>query len=272
MDQKTNEWLEWRRKGIGSSDAPIVMGSSPYMTRFQLWQVKTNTKVITQENMAIDRGNHWEPIARARYEISTGIEFEPQLFEKDFMLASLDGWNEEQKIILEIKVPGKEVFEMAKKGKVHPMYVWQLEHQLHVTGGKEVHFHCVQTDGKGAYDGRIIDEATVIYKSNPDLLVSLLSGEAEFWAMVQSKVPPQLSEDDVLDRYDTDSIERFSSLKSWTIKVQELKKKLEEAEVQVERYKNQVIQNMQHTKETSMGVLVYKVNGKKKTYYAARLV
>ena len=28
LQQGTEEWLEWRRKNIGASDAPIIMGAS----------------------------------------------------------------------------------------------------------------------------------------------------------------------------------------------------------------------------------------------------
>ena len=44
MEQKSEEWLDWRKKGIGSSDAPIIMGVSPWKTPFELWEEKTGTQ------------------------------------------------------------------------------------------------------------------------------------------------------------------------------------------------------------------------------------
>ena len=35
------EWLRFRKQGIGGSDAGILMGASPYKSRFSLWAEKT---------------------------------------------------------------------------------------------------------------------------------------------------------------------------------------------------------------------------------------
>ena len=39
-----DEWLEWRRQGIGSSDSASIMGTSPYTTPYQLWEEKLGRK------------------------------------------------------------------------------------------------------------------------------------------------------------------------------------------------------------------------------------
>ena len=41
MEQEGFEWHKWRMGGIGSSDAPVVMGVSPYKTIEQLYLEKT---------------------------------------------------------------------------------------------------------------------------------------------------------------------------------------------------------------------------------------
>ena len=38
LEQGTYEWLEWRMGGLGASDAPVVMGVSPYSTSRTLWE------------------------------------------------------------------------------------------------------------------------------------------------------------------------------------------------------------------------------------------
>ena len=35
------EWLEVRRRGIGSSDAAAAVGISPYQSPLELWMIKT---------------------------------------------------------------------------------------------------------------------------------------------------------------------------------------------------------------------------------------
>jgi predicted phage-related endonuclease len=36
--QGSPEWLAWRFKGIGASDAPIIMGKSHYTRAYELFQ------------------------------------------------------------------------------------------------------------------------------------------------------------------------------------------------------------------------------------------
>jgi putative phage-type endonuclease len=215
--QSEAEWLLWRRGGIGSSDAPIVMGVSEFMTPRELWEVKLGLREHNQSNPAIEKGKYWEPKVRARYELDTAMDFMPRNVEAGFLRASLDGYNEETRTILEIKVPGKEVFEAAKSGVVHEKYVYQLEHQLFVTGADVAHFVCAKTSGKSVTDGRLTEYVVVKYKSDQARRESLLSKVHEFWGFVESKTPPPMTDRDVLQRDDLDSINlsnRYVELKS----------------------------------------------------------
>ncbi len=38
------EWLQWRNRGIGSSDAPVAVGVSRYKAPLELWLEKTGRK------------------------------------------------------------------------------------------------------------------------------------------------------------------------------------------------------------------------------------
>ena len=42
MERK--EWLEWRRMGIGGSDASVIAGVNPFRSIFDLWLDKTGQK------------------------------------------------------------------------------------------------------------------------------------------------------------------------------------------------------------------------------------
>lgn len=75
--QNTPEWLDARRDVIGSSDIPVVTGSSPYRTSlFSLWAYKTRLAepempdATTQE--LYDLGHALEPVIAARYTQITG--------------------------------------------------------------------------------------------------------------------------------------------------------------------------------------------------------
>ena len=43
------DWLSWRRKGIGGSDAAAVMGLSPFCTKRDLYYDKRNIQPVVDE-------------------------------------------------------------------------------------------------------------------------------------------------------------------------------------------------------------------------------
>lgn len=153
VDKSSKEdWLKWRQGGIGSSDAPIIMGVSRFKTIEQLLGEKTGTSTKDDTNQFIkDRGNRIEPQVRHIYEDIMGISFNPVSVyntEYPYLRASLDGMDEGGNLIIEIKLmttaaPGKrnENTEGYKKwlaakddNKVPVDYYPQIQHQLGVTG------------------------------------------------------------------------------------------------------------------------------------------
>ena len=68
------EWLQWRNRGIGSSDAPVAVGMSRYKSPLELWMEKTGRKI--QEDIsnkdAVFWGTTLEPIVANVYAERTG--------------------------------------------------------------------------------------------------------------------------------------------------------------------------------------------------------
>jgi len=228
--QGSGSWLKFRQNKIGASDAPIIMGVSPYNTPHGLMRDKlglnTNQNAVKGKtsNWAIDRGNRWEPMARARYELINDIPMEPAVLvhpEHGFLMASLDGWNADQKRVLEIKIPGAEVFNQCLAGKVHEKYVYQLEHQLYVSSGEEAHFYCCKVESRDGKE-RIVDTALTIYKSNPELREKLLPKLFEFWGYMQRHEFPPLTDKDVLETKDLRAIEIFDQIGILELRINKL--------------------------------------------------
>jgi putative phage-type endonuclease len=187
-----NEWLAYRKRGIGASDAPTIMGVSPWSTPYALWCEKTSTEPpVDNGNWATARGNTLEPIARARYELESGLEFPATLaVHKDvpYFMASLDGYNAEHNLILEIKCPGAADHATAVSGAVPEKYFPQLQHQLMVTGAKACHY--VSYDG---YESL----AVVVVAPDYNYIEILMREEHAFWKLVTDKIPPELCDADV---------------------------------------------------------------------------
>ena len=150
MIQNTKEWMEWRHFGIGSSEAPIIMGVSKFKTPLELWKLKINpTPPKDEKNFIHDKGHNLERIARSNYELRHFIDWKPKLVicesEKRFR-ASLDGWNDELKAVWECKYMGLKKYEKLKNSDLEireriPEEYWpQLMHQVMVTGCEEIHF------------------------------------------------------------------------------------------------------------------------------------
>lgn len=63
------EWLEYRRDGLGASDAAAVLGVSPWKTNVQLWEEKRG--LVVPEDIGdkpyVKYGNDAEPLLRALF-------------------------------------------------------------------------------------------------------------------------------------------------------------------------------------------------------------
>lgn len=192
------DWKKWRSEGIGASDAPIILGVSPWKTRYQLWEEKSGLVTRDISNWATERGNELEPKARANYELTTGLDMPVAFVEhKDlpFIRASLDGWNPDANVVLEIKCPGAEDHAKAVSGQIPAKYIPQVQHQLFVTGAKRVDYY--------SFDG---DQSFALVQVFPDVpyIKAMVAELVKFWGQVKTGTPPEFSDKDVVEVKDGD--------------------------------------------------------------------
>lgn len=181
----TKEQLEFRRSKIGASDAPIIMGVSPYKTRYQLWLEKTTGQFSTPTaNMR--HGTEYEETIRKQVEAWLGVSLFPKVFihpERDWQMASLDGIDIDETVFVEIKRANKEDHQLAKDGKIPEKYIPQLQHQFSVLVGKEWSW----------YASSHKDEmATVMVTRDDKYIEELVAVEDEFYRKhILEKIPPE---------------------------------------------------------------------------------
>ena len=77
LQQNTSEWHQWRRQGLGASDAPVIMGDAAFKTTRMLWSIKTGRMQEEAPGPAARRGHELERLARQAYEREVGIQMEP---------------------------------------------------------------------------------------------------------------------------------------------------------------------------------------------------
>ena len=185
-----DEWLEVRKKGIGSSDAAAAVGLSPYKSQLELWMEKTGRSPGFQPS-GQDDPTYWgtllEPYVATTYTLRTGRKVRKvnailQHPTFSFMLANLDrevvGCADVQ--ILECKTAGEFGSRLWRDGV--PEYVQlQVQHQLAVTGKQSADV-AVLLCGQKLEIHRIDRDDEVIAR-----LVLL---EADFWEHVVRDIVP----------------------------------------------------------------------------------
>jgi putative phage-type endonuclease len=177
FEQSTEAWLSWRREGIGASDAPVIMGLSPWQTEGELLLLKTGQNVERPANDAMQRGKRLEPVARRAYVDQTGIVVEPmcvQSCEHAWMRASLDGLSADGQHVVEIKCPGEKDHCLAAAGTVPEKYYPQLQHILAVTGLAEIFY----------WSFRFGHSVRLKVNRDDTFIAELIEKEVAFWTRV----------------------------------------------------------------------------------------
>jgi putative phage-type endonuclease len=184
------DWLEYRRMGIGGSDASVVCGVNRYKSPIELFMEKTGMFPPQEAGEAAYWGTRLESLVREEFTLRTRIEVVPvneilQSAEYPWMLANLDG-------VCEHPNYGPCIFEAKTtnaynggdwEDSIPDVYMLQIQHYMAVTGFM------------GAYVAVLIGGNTFKWRfveRDEDLIAMLIQLEADFWEHVQSNTPPPL--------------------------------------------------------------------------------
>lgn len=200
MEQNTEAWLAWRGNGLGSSDAAVIMGESPYKTPYRLWLEMTGRAQPETEKFAFALGHRAEPFIRALAEERLGEQYEPSLAasrQYPFMQASLDGRNMTYTSLMEIKVNPEDVHVLLpSKPEVLPrMHFWQMQHQLITTEAERCYY--VSAPYRDDFADLTVDDLNII-ETLPlaAARLDLIEAEGRFIECLATDTPPPLNERD----------------------------------------------------------------------------
>lgn len=222
LKQNTPEWLHIRRSHIGASDSPIIMGSSPYATPYQLWQRKLGLIDDQPTTPAMQRGHDLEEKARHELEKMTGLLFAPEVKFHEvhkWMMASLDAVDIEGKCIAEIKCPRSEDHAIAKAGKIPDKYFPQLQHQMEVCQVEECYYF--------SFDGTQ-GELVKVFRDDK-YIKKMIEKEKLFFENIQTFTAPELCDRDFVENSTQQWLE---AAHSWKLLKEEMSK-LQEKEEQL---------------------------------------
>ncbi len=184
------DWLEYRKLGIGGSDASVVCGINRYKSPVELWMEKTNQLPYQEAGEAAYWGTQLEALVKSEFTKRTSIKINPanQLLQSEthpFMLANLDGTCQHPDY-------GTCVFEAKtasayKSGEwddsIPDEYLLQVQHYLAVTSYSGVYIAVLI--GGNTFRWKFIER-------DEEIISMLIELETDFWDHVQSITPPSL--------------------------------------------------------------------------------
>lgn len=199
IEQRTPEWFEWRRKGITSTVAPIVMGVGD-MTPLQFYEQRLSGEEKKHSTAAMQAGIAIEPRVKIYLEQLEGEEFWPCCVENDidpWLRTSLDGLGQKTQRWAEYKLFTKtETFEEIVKNNTPPIaHHWQCMHHQLTTGmgglyvavnAGNVHIIPYERAHAGANEANLYD------------------AELALWKCIRKGDPPEATERDWRTRDDED--------------------------------------------------------------------
>ena len=193
------DWLEYRKLGIGGSDASVVCGISRYKSPVELWMEKTGQIPGQEAGEAAYWGTQLEALVRNEFPKRTGlaVRLVKQILQSEehpFMLANLDGVCNHPDL-------GTRVFE-AKTASAYKAGEWENgipdEYQLQIQ-----HYMAV-TGYRGTYIAVLIGGNTFKWRfveRDEDLIAMLVQLESDFWQHVEDMTPPPLDGSDASARF-----------------------------------------------------------------------
>lgn len=190
--QGTAEWHAHRAQHHNASDAPAMMGCSPYKARAQLIrEVATGIgqEVDAATQRRFDDGHRFEELARPLAEQIIGEELFPVTGTNGKLSASFDGLTMDGETAFEHKSLNDQLRqamrdEMEFGGDLPLHYQVQMEQQLLVSGAERVLFMASKWNG-----GELVEERHCWYVSIPELRTKIVAGWEQFEADVAAYEP-----------------------------------------------------------------------------------
>lgn len=193
LQQGTPEWHEHRRTHWNASDAPAMLGISPYKTRSELlreYATGIAPEIDEATQRRFDAGHRYEALARPLAEEIIGEELYPCVGVAGRLSASFDGITLLEETIWEHKTLSESLRacmrDQGNGADLPEHFRPQLEQQLMVSGAERALFMASVWEGDELKESR-----HCWYVSESDLRARIVAGWAQFEAdLAAYKAPP----------------------------------------------------------------------------------
>ena len=198
-EQGSAAWHQHRRQHFNASDAPAMLGCSPYKSRSTLLREMAtgiSAEITPEQQRIFDRGHAIEALARPLAEQIIGEELAPLVLADGKYSASFDGLSFEGDVAWECKSDNASlrdaipyaISDASYGARLPEHYRAQLEQQAMVSGCERILF----TAASLSADGEAIGEArSCWYTPDPELRARIIAGWAQFEQDVAAYVPTE---------------------------------------------------------------------------------
>lgn len=235
-DLSHDEWLRYRKQGIGGSDAGAICGLNPYRTAIQVYYDKTSDNIEQVDNEAMRQGRDFEDYVAQRFMEATGkkVRRANVMFSDDeypFMLADVDRMIVGENAGLEIKTASPYTQSQWEDGKIPLSYQMQCYHYMRVCKANAWYIAVLIYGREFKYYKLEYDE---------EIISNLIHLEKDFWENhVQKGIMPTPDgskiADSVIAEHFKESIDKTIALSGFDEKLQrrdELVKLLDKLETE----------------------------------------
>lgn len=198
LTQGSPAWLAHRAAHFNASDAPAMMGCSPYKTRSQLLHERytgLTADVDSATQRRFDDGHRFEALARPLAAAIIGEALFPVTGSEGKLSASFDGLTMDETIAFEHKSLNDELRalltvspEMVEHEPANALiprhYRIQMQQQCMVSGASRVLFMATKWDGEN-----LVESRHCWYESDQDLAAEITAGWAQFEADLDAYEP-----------------------------------------------------------------------------------
>lgn len=187
LPETHEEWLQDRMKGIGGSDAGVILGVNPWKSPYALWAEKTGLADLSiKDNEPMRQGRDLEDYVARRFCEKEGKQvrrsgYSYQHPDYPWMRANVDRLLIGEQAGLECKTTSPVAAEDLKNGIVNESYILQCVHYLAVTG-LDRWYLCILPFQH--------EPQVFVIERDEEQIQALIKAEEEFWQLVQDRTPP----------------------------------------------------------------------------------
>lgn len=182
------QWLEYRRSGIGGSDASTIVGLNPFSSSYYLYCEKVGALPEKEDTEAMRQGRDLEQYVAERWMERTGkrVKRNNTMWRSTiwpWMLADIDREIVGENAGLECKTTSLYNKHDFAGGEIPLTYYVQCQHYMVVMGFERMYL-AVLVLNRGFYD--------FVIERDEEEISALAVAEGEFWERLQREEPPEL--------------------------------------------------------------------------------